>query len=90
MRRVSTKSGYIAYRATAEETALLGGCGICDDCGKFSAEGYLIPVLNHYMCPDCFRDWESSSRFYPEDLPVEHGAAAYFESRIPLEGDESA
>lgn len=89
MRRFTTKSGYIAYQATAEEAALLGGRGICDDCGKFSAKGYLIPVLNHYMCPDCFHGWERGSAYYPEDIPVETRTAAYFESMIPLEGDDS-
>ena len=90
MRKFKTASGYIAYEVTAEETALLDGAGICDDCGEFSESGYLAPVLDHYMCPACFHDWESRGTYYPEDIPVERRNAAYFESRIPLEGDDFA
>ena len=89
MKKFKTGSGYVAYEATAEETALLGGAGICDDCGEFSESGYLVPVLDHYMCPACFHDWERRGTYYPEDIPVEQSTAAYFESRISLEGDES-
>lgn len=85
MKRILTPLGYIAYQATAEETEMLGGCGICDECGKRTPKGYLVPVLNHYMCPACFHEWEHSGRFYPEDIPVERRNTAYFESLIPLE-----
>ena len=89
MKKIKTKSGYIAYEATAEETGRLGGCGICDDCGEFAASGYLVPVLDHYMCPECFHDFEGRGTYYPEDIPVETRTAEYFESRIPLQGDET-
>lgn len=88
MTKFKTLSGYLAYRATADETTLSGGRGICDNCGEWSPNGYLVPVLNEYMCPKCFRDWEPGGTYYPEDIPYEQHTAAYFESRIPLEGDE--
>lgn len=56
MKKFTTKQGYIAYACTAAETAYLGGMGICDDCGKSALSGFLVPVLNHYMCPDCFEE----------------------------------
>lgn len=89
MTKFKTLSGYLAYRATATETTFLGGRGICDDCGEYASKGYLVPVLNHYMCEDCFRRWGGGGTYYPEDIPYERHTAAYFESRIPLEGDDS-
>ena len=87
MKKISTKQGYIAYACTAAETTYLGGLGICDDCGEAAPNGFLVPVLNHYMCPDCFEDWQSRGRFYPEDLPFESKTAAHYESRIPMDDE---
>lgn len=56
MRKMLTKAGLIAYHTTAAEITLIGGFGICDECGKHSHEGYLVPVLNHWQCPKCFND----------------------------------
>lgn len=86
MKKMKTLQGYIAYSCSAIETTLIGGIGVCDDCGRSSPVGYLVPVLNHYMCPDCFNGWIRRGSFYPEDLPFEARTAAYFESRIPVEG----
>ena len=87
MKKFTTKQGYLAYRSTARETTYLGGLGICDDCGEFAEKGFLVPVLNHYMCPKCFEKWQSRGTFYPEDLPFEARTAAYYEYRIPMDSD---
>ncbi len=84
MKKFKTAKGYIVYKATAAETALLGGIGVCDDCGQETAQGFLVPVLNHYMCPACFQDWEAHGTFYPQDTEIEAKNAAYYERRIPL------
>ena len=96
MKKITLKSGHIAYETGRAECFLLGGLGICDECGKpppLGKKGYLVPVLNHYQCPDCFEDWTANAKFYPEDVPFEKRTAAYFESRIPLDketdGEES-
>lgn len=52
MKALRTKRGLIAYHTTAAETTLIGGMGICDECGKASPDGYLVPVLNHWQCPE--------------------------------------
>lgn len=88
MKKIKLPIGHIAYEATASEATNLGGLGICDDCGKHAYHGYLVPVLNHYQCPECFKDWSSRAKYYPEDVPFEQEVAKYYESRIPLtEGD---
>lgn len=89
MIKFKTSSGYLAYRSNAAETLLLGGMGICDHCNELALDGFLVPVLNHYVCPQCFQDWERQGTYYPEDIPIERSTAAYFESKIPLEGDET-
>lgn len=71
MRKFITRQGYVAYACTALETTYLGGFGVCDDCGKSAPNGFLVPVLNHYMCPACFEEWQARARFYPEDSPFE-------------------
>ena len=71
MKKFTIPEGYIAYSCYAFETGFLGGMGICDDCGEFAPCGYLVPVLNHYMCPKCFQEWTSHNTFYLEDLPIE-------------------
>ena len=85
MKKLTLPNGYISYSCSAFETGLLGGMGVCDDCGRFSPRGYLVPILNHYMCPKCFDDWKHRCRYYPEDIPYESKNAAYYESRIPME-----
>lgn len=84
MKKIRTKRGLIAYHTTAAETTLIGGMGICDECGAAPPDGYLVPVLNHWQCPDCFRDWAGRAKYYPEDAPFERRNARYYESRIPL------
>lgn len=87
MRKTKTKCGYVAYEADFTETLLLGGAGICDECNQIAIRGYLVPVLNHYMCPKCFGEWNSRAIFYEEDLPVEQRTSAYYESRILLDNE---
>lgn len=85
MKRINTEKGFIVYRALAEETARLGGCGVCDHCNEFALSGYLIPVLNHYLCEKCFDEWIKRSTYYPEDVEIEKGAAKCYENLIPVE-----
>ena len=84
MRKILLKNGYLAYECSADENTLIGGFGVCDDCCQFSPNGYLVPVLNHYMCPICFLYWMDSTKFYPEDVSFESRNAAYYESMIPF------
>lgn len=86
MRKLTTITGYTAFFATAEETMILGGRGKCDECGKFAPAGYLIPVLNHYQCPECFVDWDLHSKFYHEDSEIEKKRVRYYEHMISVEG----
>lgn len=85
MKRINTDKGFIVYRASAEEVARLGGYGVCDHCNEFALSGYLIPVLNHYLCEKCFDEWIKESTYYPEDVEIENRTAEYYENLIPVE-----
>lgn len=85
MQKIKGKSGHIAYNATDNEIALLGGIGICDHCNKFANSGYLVPILNHYMCETCFNEWDSKATYYPEDAHIEERTSKYYEKVIPME-----
>ncbi len=83
MQKIMTRSGYIAYKTTAEEVKKLGSICVCDECGRKAASGYLVPVLNHWMCESCFDEWQRDARYYPADVPIQNRRAAYYESVIP-------
>ena len=85
MKKFTTKQGYIAYKTTAGEVAVLGGFGICDNCNTAVVEGNLVPVMNRWLCEKCFREWEAGAKYYPEDLRIETRNARYYESRLPVE-----
>lgn len=89
MRKFKMRCGHIAYEASTLETVFIGGAGICDDCGNFAKTGYLVPVLNHYQCPDCFAEFQSRAKFYPEDLWFERSYAGHWEKLIPVTYDET-
>ena len=85
MEKFHLKNGLIVYKTTTAEIQSIGGLGICDECGQFHPEGgYLVPVLNHWQCKECFEDWKSRAKYYPEDAPYEARRAAYYERVIPF------
>ena len=85
MTKFKLKNGLTVYKTTAAELTALGGLGICDECGEYNKVGYLIPVLNHWMCPECYNDWKHRCKHYPEDDRIEEKNSAYYEDLIPFE-----
>lgn len=77
-------TGYTIYKVTADECYSWGGLSICDDCNTFSAYGYLVPVLNHFMCPSCYNEWLSFAKFYPDDLSFENEICRRYEKILPV------
>ncbi len=77
--------GWTFYKTTLEEILSFGGLGICDDCGEFHPEGgFLVPVLNHWMCQKCFDEWKSRAKFYSSDLDFEQSYIKLYESHIAV------
>ena len=78
-----TKKGYVYYYMFAIDTIeIFGGCGICDDCGKFANMGIYVPVLNHYMCVNCYKSFVKSCKYYSEDKWFEDLNIKYVDSKI--------
>lgn len=86
IKKFTTRAGHVAYKTTLQETFTWGGLGICDDCGTLHREGgYLVPVLNHWMCEECFTDWQKRAKHYAEDDEYEKQVAARYERILPVE-----
>lgn len=85
MIKFKNQVGYTVYKITVVECYSFGGLAVCDDCNTFCPSGgYLVPVLNRFMCSDCFNDWNSSCKFYPEDLSFENSIMMYYENMFPV------
>ena len=66
--------GYIVYKmSNIDAIGIFNGFGICDDCSSSTRVGYYVPVLNHYMCEDCFNEWQKVCIYYEEDLWFQSG-----------------
>ena len=85
MIKTKSKCGYTVYKVTAVEVMRLGGIGVCDECNCAALHGYLVPVLNHYMCQDCYNEWNEQATYYEEDIPYEQRMSEYYEKMIPIE-----
>ena len=54
MKKFKLENGLTYYETPLTDLFRIGGAGICDHCGEFHTNGYLIPVLNHWICKACF------------------------------------
>lgn len=58
-------------KTTNVECIEWGGYAICDHCNIEAGTGYLVCVLNSWICPKCFNKWYEHAIRYPEDVPYE-------------------
>lgn len=63
-----------------EKLGEYGAIGICDHCGKSSHTGYYIAVLNRWMCPHCYIEWNARATRYDEDKEIEEKNFNYYKS----------
>ena len=80
--RIKTKQGYITLKTSVGEVLKWGGLGICDTCAKPNTEGYLVGVLNRWLCEECFREWEECAVFHKEDVLFGEKVIARTEARL--------
>lgn len=83
MKKFKLENGLTYYEVDIIELFSIGGAGICDHCGQMHSKGYLIPVLNHWICKSCFDEWKKDAKRYPEDDIYEQRSIEYYESKIP-------
>lgn len=89
MKKFKSKCGYTVYETTTRECIeITDGIGVCDMCNKTNKTLYLVPVLNHALCPKCFQEWDERAIFYKDDLWFEKIYKDGWESRARRKGIE--
>lgn len=78
------ENGCIAYMIDAKETALIGGKGVCDCCNASPVFGFLVPIVDRFMCPDCFVSWLLNAEYDKSDRSFESYYCTKYESKIPV------
>ena len=63
--------GFKVIKTTMFECLTWGGAAICDHCNQSAHEGYFVSVLNHWVCPKCYKEWYNSAEVYQEDKHYE-------------------
>lgn len=91
-KNIFPSNGHVFYGVTSSELSNILGLGICDECGTFAEQGYLIPILNHYQCPSCFINCHlhTCKKVYLDDLPIEKRYINFYEKHIPVTFDNSS
>lgn len=69
---VDNPKGFKVIETSMTECISMGGMAICDSCNQCSVKGYLIAVLNHWMCPECYNEWLEEAVWYEEDVVYEN------------------
>lgn len=83
MLKYKNRVGWTVYYITFEECLLLGRASICDECGTLCPDGvYYVPVLNRFMCPYCFHEWNDICKFSSVGIPFERRYIKYYESLL--------
>lgn len=85
MKKFKTDIGYVVYKITKPELESVDCGNICDFCNTAVNEGYLITVLNQFVCEGCFEDWKDRGKYYEEDIDRETKISQYYESMIEVE-----
>lgn len=63
--------GFKVIKTTMFECLAWGGAAICDHCNQSAHEGYFVSVLNHWVCPECYKEWYNTAKVYQEDKHYE-------------------
>lgn len=79
MKKFKSRAGLVVYKVSAKEMAIIDSPGICDFCGKKPNSGFLVAVMNKWMCPECYKDWDEASKYYPEDAHIEKRNEEYYD-----------
>ncbi len=75
--------GYTVYKMRAiDAIEIFNGFGICDNCNKFASKGIYVPILNRYLCEDCFIDWKERCKMYEDDLWFENAYVKFVDRFI--------
>lgn len=69
---IENKKGFLILEVGRADMALaLQSPGVCDHCNQTSETGFLIAVLNHWCCTECYNAWYNRAKRYEQDIPYE-------------------
>lgn len=71
MKELENDKGFKVLMLSDDECKILGGNAVCDHCNIYSKYGLYVAVLNHWICPFCYKDWIERAKRYKEDIPIE-------------------
>ena len=63
--------GFKVIKTTMFECLAWDGAAICDHCNQSAHEGYLVSVLNRWVCHECYKEWYNTAKVYQEDKHYE-------------------
>jgi len=82
MEEIKSKQGWRIIPLTLSDIIKLGGYGICDSCNASSFKFMYIGVLNSAYCQKCYEEWETTAKYYPEDVRIESKNIEYVKEMI--------
>ena len=76
---VTNEKGFLILLVDREDMAImLDSPGVCDHCNQMPETGYLVAVLNHWLCPKCTKEFLERAVRYDEDIPIEKRNHEYY------------
>lgn len=83
MEEITTKKGFKVLKVNLHEMHIkLNSPGICMGCNEIPSAGYLVPVLNDFMCEPCFIEWQENATYYGEDKEFEERTLEYYKTLL--------
>lgn len=64
---IENEKGFKVIKVTGIEMEAIGCGNVCDHCGKPSAFGYYVAVLNRWFCQNCYDKWYEDAVNYAEE-----------------------
>lgn len=86
---IENKKGFRVIKTSNTECIEWGGAAVCDHCNAAASFGYLVSVLNHWICPECFDEWYKGAKRYEEDMPYEQRRMNEYKSALKPNDEEA-
>ncbi len=83
-RKFINEKGFTVYEITGIVKIKFGGYRVCDSCNKAAVKGYLIPVLNGYLCEECYNRWIERAKYYEEYRKYEERKIRYYDNILEV------
>lgn len=77
---INNPKGIRVIRLSAAEIMAVkdGHYGYCDLCTEPTEFGYLLPLIDQYYCPVCYKAWIDSVIRYKSEIKPEHALYIYY------------